>query len=240
MKNSEFNEVMSLINKFNLPVYCYENLCVGSGARLPSPTINDFALYQWRTAREHLSIDQKVNIIGFSMGGMIAATMCLLNPDRVSKLILVSTAVNSVEIPAVSDPLFNTLCSIKTPEDLLDSLKIGFSLECLETRPDILGRYFEYRLSNGNQQTSEEFIAQLRAVREFPGVDVYQKLRDLNIEIIHIHGAGDRLFGQDHVHQLKPYVQRQVSLSGHGHMLHLENPMKLAEILTFEINDSAI
>jgi pimeloyl-ACP methyl ester carboxylesterase len=235
MKNSEFSEVTSFLTKFDRPVYCYENLCVGAGARIPRPTIQDFAQYQWQTAKEHMDSGQKINLIGFSMGGMIATSMSLLYPEKIGKLILVSTAVNDTKVPAVSDQLFEFLRSITTPADLYESLKIGFSPNTLKSHPEILEKYFEYRLANGNQQTHQEFISQLQAVRDFQGAKIYDAMSKLKIAKSHLYGEFDQLFGKAHVGQLSPFVPRQIIIPGLGHMMHLENPKLLAEYLLNEI-----
>lgn len=170
------------------------------------------------------------------MGGMIATAMSLLYPEKISKLILVSTAVNDAMVPAVSDQLFEFLKSIETPAHLYESLKIGFSPDTLKNHPEVLQKYFEYRLGNGNQQTHEEFISQLQAVRNFKGTTVFGAMSKLKFAKSHLYGEFDQLFGKPHISQITPYVHRQTMIPGLGHMMHLENPKLLAEHLLNEIS----
>jgi 3-oxoadipate enol-lactonase len=236
MRGHELAPLAKALGARSIPCCMFDNLFVGSAPRPLDRglSIEAQARRQWAEL-DALGLDfPQVTLFGISMGGMIAATMAALQPERVERLVLAATSANLVNHPAVPDALYNEWTSTRTPEDLDRAVSIAFGRTTLSQRPDIKSQYFRYRLKAENGQSPKDFIAQLNSIREFPGEAVYRTLGRQATPTTLITGEEDALFPDVHARDilaLLPHCQR-IALAQTGHMLHLENLEGLARAQT--------
>lgn len=220
----------------------FDNINVGKGPRLDLKvnrlSIEDQARHQWALIDENLGKNAMLSIFGISMGGMIAATMASMQPQRVSGLMLAATSGNFPGIEAVPEDIYQKWTSAKTPEEVWDSVTIAFGKTTLEKKPEIARQYFKYRVSGANKQSPKEFISQVISIKEFNGTEIYKKLSTFEIPTVVVAGDEDLLFDTRHSDAIigKLKNSRLETLEKTGHMLHLENPDGLGKALSVFLN----
>jgi|GEM_PF-4649683 len=242
MKGDELNDLANRLNQIgSFTFLSFDNINVGSGPRvdlkIQDLTIFDQAAHQWQKVNEVLNTSEgKISIFGISMGGMIAATMVYLFPDRVDKLILSATSANLSTAPAVPDSLYNKWTQAKTAEEIWDAVTIAFGRSTFEKNPTIPKEYFNYRASGANGQKAKEFVSQVNSIRTFEGEKVYSKIGQNRLAVSVLSGDEDILFDRRHVEDIKSKIPtaNHFEFPNTGHMLHLENPSGLASKV-FEI-----
>lgn len=239
MRGAELQDLMQRLSPFSQsPLMAFDNINVGAGPRKGVASrdlsIFDQAVYQWEQVHQHLGAnDQRISLFGISMGGMIAATMAYLKPERVDRLLLAATSANLPGTPAVPEELYQTWTQIKNEEDIRQSILWAFGKTTLEKHPEIPQKYCEYRISGGNRQIAREFLSQLHSIRQFEGEKVYKALAQSNIQITVLTGEEDVLFDSRQLSALQLVIPRAKyqTFAKTGHMLHLENPELLAKTL---------
>lgn len=245
MKGDELNDLAGrLTQKGSFTFLSFDNINVGSGPRIDLKTqelsIFDQAAHQWQRVDEKLSANEgKISIFGISMGGMIAATMAYLFPERIDKLILSATSANLPDLPAVPDSLYNKWTQAKTAEEIWNSVTVAFGKSTFEMYPNIPKEYFNYRTTGANGQKAKEFVSQVNSIRSFEGEKVYSKIGNSELSVTILSGDEDILFDRRHVEGIKSKIEtaNHFEFLNTGHMLHLENPSGLASKV-FEILES--
>lgn len=220
---------------------CFDNLFVGKGPRpegVQDASIDRQAAHMWQTVnREVKDSHEPIAIFGISMGGMIAATMAALHPERVAQVFLGATSPNLPTNPAVPEALYTDWANAKTYEAFKRASDIAFGKTALQKRPSLVQDYFEYRWAGKNEQKPKEFFYQLNAAKTFRGEAIYAALAKTEVKITAIAGEEDALFPKTHfadIIRLLPSAS-SVVLPETGHMLHLENLEGLASVLVDKI-----
>lgn len=235
MKGDELNDLGKRINELgNFPFLTFDNLNVGSGPRIDTRerevSIFDQASHLWQQLEKTEYRDSKISIFGISMGGMIAATMAHLRPERIEKLILSATSANLWNAPAVPNSLYNKWTQANEADEVWDAIAIAFGKTTFEKKPNVPQEYFNYRISGANGQKAKEFVSQVNSIRSFEGERVYESLSEKAFSIAVLSGDEDILFDKTHVEGIKSKISRAecFEFKNTGHMLHLENPVELA------------
>ena len=155
-------------------------------------------------------------LAGHSMGGAIAMTTALENPDRVAGLVLLGTGgrlrVNGEILQASADPIrfeetveavITWAFSDQAPEKLVSLAKIRM----LETPPGII---------------HADFVA----CNQF---DICDELPEIQIPTLIICGEQDRLTPLKYAHHLDTEIPEStlVLIEGAGHMVMLERPLEV-------------
>lgn len=239
MRSNEFDDLrerLAPVSKFSS--MSFDNKNVGSGPRVDLKTrdlpILEQAEYQWECVEKSLGGDsQKISIFGISMGGMIAASMAYMKPERVKHLVLAATSPNLPGLPAVPMELFAKWTKARTPEEVWKAITIAFGKSTFERAPEIPKNYFDYRVSGANGQSALEFVSQVQSIMSFEGEKVYGALADTGVDVTVLAGEEDVLFDADHVAAIKSKVPtaKIITFEKTGHMLHLENFEKLSTCL---------
>lgn len=238
MKADEHSELAGLLSsQTGRRILYFDNLNVGDGPRLEEAkqlAILDQALHQWHKVNETVGTESSISIYGISMGGMIAATMATLYPQRVEKLALAATSANLIHNPSVPDDLFIKWTKAKHEDDIRASTRIAFGATTLVTKPNVYEEYFQYRIKGMNKQKSKEFVQQLTSIRNFDGKSFYSLLANTSVPITVLTGSEDTLFNETHKHDIQSLIPKAefIELSNSGHMLHLERLEQLNEILS--------
>lgn len=156
---------------------------------------------------DHLEIDA-AHLYGQSFGGMVAQELGLAHPDRARSLILACTlAGGSHVVPADS----------RVPKDRpwMALYSPGFA----EAHPE----HVKEDLRAGSVQAPHARKRQWEAIQ---GFDAYDRLPDLKVPVLVLHGTEDRLIHPDNARVLADRIPgaRLVLLEGAGHVYHSEQP----------------
>jgi pimeloyl-ACP methyl ester carboxylesterase len=177
---------------------------------------------------DQLNIDT-IHLVGQSMGGMIAQEFVLNYPERVKTLTLIYTSgdINDEELPKVSNHFMKVAeeAYFKFDSDKVSD-KIKLELVIVEAgngsfldRKDLkfiaqCVRYEEERRSGTNKLASEN---QESAINK--SGSRYNRLNQINIPTLIIHGENDRLISIKHSKKLAELIPHSKTLwvKGYGH-----------------------
>jgi len=165
----------------------------------------------------------KINLLGFSLGGYIATYYSLKNPHRVNKLFLLSSTPSNTEqkdIPRRQEKLNLARKSSFIP---LNEKK---ALELLEIKDD--KELLEITCAMFNDLGKEHFITQLSSTLK--RVDLLDQLLKLQIPVRFYYSINDRLLNFPWLERLKK-INHNFTLKhreGTSHNISLEFPKELS------------
>lgn len=182
-----------------------------------------------------LNFNQPVNLIGLSMGGLIAATFTTRHPERVEKLTLIdpvgfpidlSLSLKLIKIPGIGELLFNFFGSKTLVEDVANDF---FDLEQVE-----LGYYIEkYSVSMRYRGFLRAMLSTLRANTPFDDLGAYQKVGQSGHPTLLFWGREDRAIPFIHSNTLRKIIPQLEfhPIDNTGHIPHYERPEIVNPIL---------
>ena len=170
--------------------------------------------------------DEKVNLLGFSLGGYIASYFAITFPNRVNKLFMVAAtpgASNEAEVE-------------RRKEKFLVIEKEGFQGLTYEKAQSLVEE--QNRNDEELVQTirdmfwdlgKETFISQLTST--FYRKDLFEDLTHLDLPIHFYYSINDRLLNQDSIHRLLDceHNMKVISRVGTSHNVPLEVPKELSD-----------
>jgi pimeloyl-ACP methyl ester carboxylesterase len=178
-------------------------------------------------------VDQAV-VLGNSMGGMIAQELALRHPERVSRLVLVSTAP---PIPAQIAPDPAPFMAALAPPAPGQDLRLHFKALWSEyaapsfsaAHPEVFDEIAEQVVRRVTPRP--RVVDQLRAVRAWRGSD---RLRRLDVPTVVVHGDQDPLMPVGNGMRLARLIAgaEYVELEGAGHLLTHEAGPELLQIVS--------
>ncbi len=136
----------------------------------------------------------KVNLMGFSMGGMITQQILLTKPELVNKVILSSTgpkgSIGLSELPQRSAEV-----SSLSPDDQTVHLFFSPSASSRQAGKLWIERYSERKINRDPDATKETDGAQLTAVLGWaqPAPDALDQLKTINQPVLIVDGRYDKL-----------------------------------------------
>ncbi len=164
-----------------------------------------------------------VDVFGFSLGGMIALHLTLNNPSRVRRLVLGCTSAGG---PLAVLPEREVLLSLARSsrsgdrrQDFLAGMWVSVSDKCVREQPTIINALAD--IAEANPQTPESRMAQLRAVFSH---DVSDRLHEINIPALVMHGTEDRLIPPANGENLASHIAgaRLILYPEAGHLFFIE------------------
>jgi pimeloyl-ACP methyl ester carboxylesterase len=214
-------------------VVCMDNRGIGaSTSQVEAWTMQDMA-------RDAIAVldalgEQQVHVAGTSMGGMVAQTLAVEQPERVKRLVLMSTSFGgrestppAPEAAAVLLPAKNVPTTELQRRALLVLSAPGFG----DAQPALITELSELR---GRVPTrGRVFKAQFGAIVAH---DCSQRVRTLPMPTLVVHGQDDLLIPVTNGEQLAARIPgaRLVLLDPCGHFPHIERPAETsAAILEF-------
>ena len=166
---------------------------------------------------------QMADVFGFSLGGMIALHLTLNNASRVGRLVLGCTSAGgSLGVY----PESGVLLSLAEPsrsgdrrQDFLDGMWVSLSDRCVKEQPEIVNALAD--IAEANPQTPKSRMAQLRAVFTH---DVSERLHEIRIPTLVMHGMEDRLIPPANSEQLASHITeaRLILYPEAGHLFFIE------------------
>lgn len=134
----------------------------------------------------------KANVLGISMGGMIAQELALNFPEKVEKLVLCSTFCGGPNAVQPSPEMARLLATDRRgipPEEIVrNSLRIIFTDEFIKNNPEIIEFTIQQMLKA--PAPNEGFMRQLSAIGKF---DTYDRLPNIRAPTLILHGKKDIL-----------------------------------------------
>ena len=178
-------------------------------------------------AFEELGLD-RVHLMGVSMGGMVAQMLTLTAPQRVSSLVLCSTAMNT----AHSDPAVFANWKALAEARNTPALMAAFG-ENVYT-PSFYARYKDIIIASGDGATEQDyrnFLVSLEAIR---GFDVHDRIRNIACPVFVLGAGDDRVLGAQAASDLAEALNCPYYIyEGYGHGVYDEAPDYLARIAAF-------
>ncbi|XPV69858.1 MAG: alpha/beta fold hydrolase [Halarcobacter sp.] len=172
--------------------------------------------------------DDKINLLGFSLGGYIASYYTLKKLDRVKKLFLLSSTPSNTEQKDIPRREKKLQEAKKSDSILLDENK---ALDLLEIKDD--EELVQITCSMFNDLGNEYFVPQLALTLK--RADLMDDLYKLNIPVKFYYSTKDRLLNHDLISKIKQIKHNfdLVSREGISHNISLEFPKDLS----FEIKE---
>ncbi|WNC72336.1 alpha/beta hydrolase [Thalassotalea psychrophila] len=179
---------------------------------------------------EHYSemfANEKVYLMGFSLGGYIASYFSMLHPERVEKLFVISNSPTSLPKEELNQR-----------DDILKFVKKngyqGISRNRVVSLLDGHNQtdYFvDLVIKMDKELGGDEFISQYQFTSQ--RVDLFQALSHVSFITHFYYSDGDRLINPQWFNKLRTVNPKLsiISTSGSGHMLPLEKPCELASYI---------
>lgn len=178
---------------------------------------------------------QTTNVFGFSMGGMIALNLALDYPDRVRRLVVGCTSAGGrlavPPQPEIIDSLTNPVSSGDRYQDFLSGMWVSLSESFCNDEPETVRLLADQAAKN--PQTAAGYAAQLQAIMTH---DVADRLSELRMPVLVMHGLGDRLMPAENSRLLAESIPgaRLILYPQAGHMFFVEQSARVnQDIRTF-------
>ncbi|MBF0233020.1 MAG: alpha/beta hydrolase [Desulfamplus sp.] len=214
------------LNEAGFRVLCYDKY----GRRYSDrPTvIYDQELYQKQLLEllDNLNLTEKINLIGYSLGGGTVVNFAAQNPDRGSKLVLISPVISNYKVPGIFRiPIIGEftvrLIGIKTIISRFTSLLEGNSDS--ETYKKLFVEQTTYK---GFQQS---LLSMLRnnAIKDY--TNAYQILGKEKRKILLIWGAEDTEITRKMIKDIRSFLTKLEfkSVTGVGHGIVFQKPQTI-------------
>lgn len=168
-----------------------------------------------------LGID-RVDIVGTSMGGMIALEIALLAPSRVRGLVLACTSGGGAlhHLPPFDLPQLFTPAKSRDPRETLARIfAANLSARFIEHNPALIESLIDHSLAN--RMARSGFLGQLSALASFA---VEPRLPQLAAPTLLVTGTDDALMPPENTDALAARIAgaQVVRIEGAGHMFWIE------------------
>ena len=180
---------------------------------------------------------KKFELVGYSMGGSIAAAYAANHPDRLSKLILIDAsgyAIKAQSTPIAFQlakiPIIKNLFTYITPKFIARKSVENVYADITKVNDTLVERYFELALRAGNRQA---FIDRLSVENDINGSE---KIKSITQNTLILWGEKDKLIPTEVALKFHKDLPNNtlVILNGLGHVPMEENPHKsLVPVLEF-------
>lgn len=169
------------------------------------------------------------NVLGFSLGGIVAMELAARRPELVKRLVLVSTLPSwngPFSPPAQTRDLFRRT---DVNDELLTEVYEKIFGSLYKNRVSAR-EYIDFRMSDENPQPLHAYLAQLHALE---GADVTERLRSISAPTLIITGDEDQVVPPQNSSWLKEKIpgSRLEIFEGAGHMIPIEMPEQLADTI---------
>ncbi|MEN8120248.1 MAG: alpha/beta hydrolase [Bacteroidota bacterium] len=179
---------------------------------------------------DKLELNQKINLVGLSVGGGTVVNFTADYPGRVDKLVLVSPLINNFKLPAIFQiPIIGEfiarLIGVKTIVKRFNNL-----IEGNPNAEKYKSLFIEQTTYKGFQQS---LLSMLRndAVRDY--TKAYQKLAKQDREIMLIWGTNDTEITKEMIKDIRSFLPHLMfkPVEGVGHGIVFQKPEKINSLI---------
>jgi pimeloyl-ACP methyl ester carboxylesterase len=215
--------IIGLSQHFHLVTF--DNRGVGRS----SPDNNDITIADMADDCANLIIQlklTKVNVLGHSMGGMIAMELASRYPEMINSLILAASAplINERNSWMFKDWVYFLKSGMDKRRWFRNMFYWIFSKEIFENK-QLLEQTVELAVSYRFQQTDQSFENQTKAISQFNALDI---LNTIKTKSLIIYGDQDILFPIEETKILFTGLQNKIEISifGAAHSIHVDKPVE--------------
>ena len=174
---------------------------------------------------------ERTNLLGVSLGGYIAQEFALTYPERVEKLILVSTAPGgpkAVPMPQSTQEVFARYPTMEREAGLRMFVENSLGERGVRDLPQLVEEIFQYRL--GHAPTVEAWVAQATAGVLF---DAHDRIGAIDKETLVLAGGADVVVDPRNAELLGELIPnaRVEIVPDRGHLMVWEDSERVAELV---------
>jgi pimeloyl-ACP methyl ester carboxylesterase len=178
-----------------------------------------------------LSIE-RVNVLGWSMGGFIAQTLALQHPDRINKLILLSTDPGGSDADLASPDVWSQLIDMSgTPhEQARRLLSLLFPSDVAES----IYRQFGDIVAAARAELSPDLVnRQVAAMEAWHRAGIGNRLREINVPVLVATGTADIVIPPSNALRLVNAIPGAwlAQFDGGGHAFMAQHAGPLADLI---------
>jgi pimeloyl-ACP methyl ester carboxylesterase len=175
---------------------------------------------------------ERVNVLGWSMGGFIAQRLALQYPDRVNKLILLSTDPGGANADLASADVWSKLIDMSgTPhEQARRLLSLVFPRAIVES----IYREFGDIVAAARAQLSTDLVnRQVAAMDAWHRTGIGNRVREINVPVLVATGTADIVIPPSNALRLVNAIPGAwlAQFNGGGHAFMFQYPRPLADLI---------
>jgi len=171
---------------------------------------------------------KNADVMGVSMGSMVAQTMALKSPESVASLVLCSPTSN---VKNSDQTTLQTWRSLAEKEDVASLME---SFGEMVYSPAFYEKYKDIIIAGGegtSKQDLSNFIHLIDAIKEF---DVHERLNEIKCPVFVLGAGEDKVLGADAALAIAEKLQCEYYIyEGYGHGVYDEAPDYLSRIKAF-------
>lgn len=228
---SHWGEPFLQLLRENFEVIVYDHRGVGDSSRVDGPfTIADLAA-DAANLLDMLEIDS-AEVLGISMGGMIAQELALAHPEMIKTLALGCTYCGGEGSLLTSEAVLQTLTEAMLSGDRERALRTAWEANVSEQTAHDRELYERFRLVGMEHAVALEVImSQMQAIATH---DTSTRLSSLRMPTLIIHGTADQMLPVANAHVIHGHLPdaKLEILDGVGHLFFWEQPQRAAELLS--------
>ena len=175
---------------------------------------------------------ERISVLGWSMGGFIAQGLALQHPERINKLILLSTDPGGANADLASADVWSQLIDMSgTPhEQARRLLSLVFPSDVAES----IYREFGDIVAAARAQLSPDLInRQVAAMDAWHRTGIGNRLREINVPVLIATGTGDIVIPPSNALRLVNAIPGAwlAQFNGGGHAFMYQYPRPLADLI---------
>jgi 3-oxoadipate enol-lactonase len=173
-----------------------------------------------------------VNVMGVSLGGMVAQELAIGHPQHVAALVLVATTPgwpDGYPMPAPSVALLASAGHLPAEAALRRNVENALSTETVRTRPEVVEEMLDH--SRTHRIEPRAWLAQMRAGASYAGNRRRSRIRARTLVV---HGSADTVVDPRNAELLASGIPdaELVVLPGLGHLLFWEDPRAFVDAVS--------
>ena len=175
---------------------------------------------------------ERVNVLGWSMGGFIAETLALQHPSRINKLVLLSTDPGGADAHRASVDVWSRLIDMSgTPHEQARRL---LSLVFPRTMVESIYREFGDTVAAARAQLSPSLVdRQVAAMDAWHRIGIGNRVREINVPVLVATGTADIVIPPSNALRLVNAIPGAwlAQFNGGGHAFMFQYPWPLADLI---------